>query len=55
MDGNWGTTTGFPVTWLHIAVTENQASQEALRNGPLTNETVTGGARQWPTAPQTAP
>ena len=46
MNGNWGITDVWPrVEWLYIAVPENYASPEALRNGPLTNETVTGRAR----------
>ena len=44
MDGNWGITSNVPVTW-QVALTENWASPEALANGPLTNDTVTGGAR----------
>jgi hypothetical protein len=44
MTGNWGITAACPVTWLYVAVTENQASPEALRNGPLVNEIVTGTA-----------
>ena len=43
--GNWGVTSGPRIEWLYIAVTENYASPEALLNGPLTNETVTGAAR----------
>lgn len=46
MNGNWGVTAAWPpVQWLHVAVTENYASPEALANGPVTNETVTGRAR----------
>jgi hypothetical protein len=43
MDGNWGVTAVSPrVEWLFVAVLENYASPEALRNGPLTNDAVTG-------------
>ena len=45
MTGNWGITSGSPgITWLLVAVTENRASREALLNGPLVNDTVTGRA-----------
>lgn len=42
--GNWGVTTGPPVEWLRVAVTENHATPEALANGPAVNDTVTGTA-----------
>ena len=43
--GNWGITSAPRIEWLSVAVVENYASPEALANGPLTNETVTGAAR----------
>lgn len=43
--GNWGITAGPQVEWLSVAVLENRVSPEALANGPLVNETVTGTAR----------
>lgn len=43
--GNWGITSVPRIEWLSVAVLENYASAEALANGPLTNETVTGTAR----------
>ena len=49
MDGNWGiTAAGGRVEWLSVIVLENYASPEALANGPLTNEPVTGTARRSP-------
>lgn len=44
MNGNWGVTAACPVEWLYVAVTQNSTSREALANGPVTNETVTGSA-----------
>ena len=43
--GNWGVTSGSQVEWLHVAVVENYASPEALANGPIVNDVVTGTAR----------
>jgi hypothetical protein len=43
--GNWGVTAVPHVEWLYVAVTENYASPEALANGPVVNDTVTGTAR----------
>ena len=43
--GNWGVTASPSVEWLYVAVLENYASPEALANGPVTNETVTGAAQ----------
>ena len=40
--GNWGVTTGAQIEWLYVAVLENSTTPEALANGPLTNDTVTG-------------
>ena len=42
--GNWGVTVGPQVEWLSAAVLENYASPEALANGPVVNDTVTGTA-----------
>ena len=47
MTGNWGVTACLPVEWLSIAVLENYASPEALANGPIVNDTVTGTATPW--------
>ena len=44
MNGNWGITSVLPVQWLYIAITRNDASSQALANGPLVNDTVTGRA-----------
>jgi hypothetical protein len=48
MTGNWGVTSCPPVLWLAVAVTENYATPEAIRNGPLVNDTVTGTATWRP-------
>ncbi len=45
VSGNWGVTVGPRVEWLFVAVLENYASPEALANGPLVNDTVTGTAQ----------
>jgi hypothetical protein len=42
--GNYGVTSATPIQWLHVAVIENYAGPEALANGPLVNDTVTGTA-----------
>lgn len=42
LSGNWGVTSAPQVKWLTVAVLENYASPEALANGPISNETVTG-------------
>jgi len=42
--GNWGVTAGAQIEWLYVAVLENSTTPEALANGPLVNDTVTGAA-----------
>lgn len=48
MTGNWSITAACTVEWTLIAVLENSAGREALANGPLVNDTVTGTARTLP-------
>jgi len=43
--GNWGITSAPRIEWLSVAVMENYASPEALANGPIVNDTVTGAAQ----------